>query len=211
MIDLARIVENQANLSSYNATKNEERAVLLEQLIEYTKPVNLYTDWHFLIATPFRYNPPYKNARFRPRFAKRNVFYASSCDETACYEYGYHFMKERQHLSVEPECAVRTLFYVTANDQQAVHLQTYTHYQKIMDKHDYSASHQFIADHAEAHFIIYPSCRDPEHRDNAAILEIGYLDKKPKWETSLKLFYDYQKKQLTWLDKRLSILWDEVK
>jgi hypothetical protein len=39
------------------------------------------------------------------------------------------------------------------------------------------ASHQFIASNPQATFIYYPSSRDPEGRDNVAILNVALLVK----------------------------------
>lgn len=211
MIELIRIIEDQINMSSYRATLNEERAVQLEFLVELTKAKNPYADWHYLIATPFRYHPPFKNARFRPPFASNNIFYAALAEQTAFYEYSFHFMQERLHLKISPEIGQRTLFSVNANPETAIRLHTHPECHKIMDKHDYRFSHAFIEKHTDATFIIYPSCRDPENRDNAAVLDINHLDKKPKYEHSIKFFYDNEKKLLTWIDKNLQVKWDEVK
>lgn len=210
MIELIRIIEDQINMSSYRATLNEERAVQLELLVELTKSKNIYSDWHYLIATPFRYQPPFKNARFRPPFATRNVFYGALAEETAFYEYSFHFMRERLHLKISPEIGQRTMFSVNANNENAIRLHSHPECSKIMSKNDYQFSHEFIKKNAHTSFIIYPSCRDPACRDNAAVFDINYLEKKPKQEHSVKFFYDNQKKLLTWIDKNIQVKWEEV-
>lgn len=209
MIELVRIVEDQATLSSYRATQNEERALQLELLIESTKQKNLYSDWHPLIATPFRYKPPHTQARFRPLYGK-NVFYGSLIEETALYEHAFHFMKERMHLGLETETGSRTIFFVEANDSRSIHVKSSQNYATIMDKNNYTESHQFISLNPHITFIFYPSCRDPKQRDNAAVLSIDHLGKNPKWESSIKFFYDNTKKQITWLDYSLHIQWTQV-
>lgn len=206
MIDLVRIVENQASLSSYRATQNEDRAVQLELLIESTKPSNRFTEWHPLIATPFRYSPPHPTARFRPRYG-RNIFYGSLKEETALYEHAFHFMRQRRHLNVATETGIRTLFFVDANEESALIIKNND---QIIDKNDYTASHEFMEKNPQATCILYPSCRDPDRRNNAAILDIQRLEKQPKWETAIKFFYDNDLQQLTWIDYRLHILWGEV-
>lgn len=210
MIDLIRIVENQAALSSYRATQNEERAVQLELLIETTKPKNFFAEWHPLIATPFRYDPPHPNARFRPPYG-RNVFYGSLNDETALYEHAFHFMRERLHLKLKSDTGIRTLFKVDADETNSIHLRTVANFQTIMDKNNYSASHQFIMQHPHASFILYPSCRDPQQRDNAAIFDIQHLGQNPKEEKSIKFFYDHTLQRITWIDYAFHIDWREVK
>jgi hypothetical protein len=208
LIEVNRIVEHQASLSSYRATQDEERAIQLELLIEYTKPKIPSTDWHYLISTPFRYSPPHPNARFRPPFTRRNVFFGALHTDTAFYEFAYHFMKQRIHLKAESETGQRTLFSVEANDTTAVRIHEHDSYQKIIDRNNYSASHEFIEQNPHVTFILYPSCRDPELRDNAAIFDIKHLEKNPKWESSLKFFYVFKKQELIWIDKKLHIQWD---
>lgn len=209
MIDIVRVVEYQASLSSYRATQNEERAEQLELLIELSKPKNLYSNWHPLIATPFRYSPPHPMARFRPPFGK-NVFYGSLVEETALYEHAFHFIQQRKHLSIKFQTGIRTLFLVGANDKQAIQINNNPNIIAIMDKHDYSASHQFIINNPQASFILYPSCRDPKTRANAAVLDINHLEKNPKSEITIKFFYNNKIKQLTWIDYRLAIQWVQV-
>jgi hypothetical protein len=206
LIELVRIVENQSSLSSYRATQNEERAIQLELLIEQTKPTNQQQTWHPLITTPFRYNPPHQHARFRPAYGK-NVFYGALLEETALYEHAFHFMQQRMHLKLKTDAGVRTIFFVAANDTDSVQIKNHPDCSQIMNKNDYSASHQFITANPKITFIYYPSCRDPHHRDNAAILDINCLAKNPKWESTIKYFYDNQTQQISWLDYHLHIQW----
>lgn len=208
-MELVRIVEHQASLSSYRATQNEERAVQLELLIEITKQKNNFADWHPLIATPFRYNPPHPQARFRPPYGK-NVFYSSLLEETALYEHAFHFMRERMHLNLKSETGVRTIFFADANDKNIYDVKTSSHFSAIIAKNNYVASHEFIKNNPDAAFILYPSCRDPHKRDNAAILDIQLLSKNPKRESAIKFFYDNELQQITWLDYQLKIQWKEV-
>jgi hypothetical protein len=204
-----RIIENQSALSSYRATQNEERAIQLELLIENTKPATKIQTWHPLIATPFRYHPPHKQARFRPPYG-RNVFYGALVEETALYEHAFHFMKQRRHLKIKSDTGVRTIFFVNANDTDSVFIKNHPNYMRMMDKNDYSASQEFVTAHPEMTFIIYPSCRDLQQRDNAAILDINKLDRNPKWESTIKFFYDNETHQISWLDYHLHIQWKAV-
>ncbi len=209
MIEVIRIVEDQTKLYSYHATQNEERAEQLEFIMEATKPSNLYPEWHPLISTPFRYNPPHLDARFRPRFGK-NVFYSTLVEETALYEHAFHFMRQRMHLNITPDTGSRTLFFVVADERNAVQLHHAHNLSSLIDKNDYTPSHQFVQSNPHATFILYPSCRDPKQRDNAAILDIHLLEKNPTWEAPIHYFYNNPKKQLTWIDYQLPITWAEV-
>jgi len=208
-MEVFRIVEHQASLSSYRATQNEDRAVQLELLIESTKPKNHYLDWHPLISTPFRYSPPLPAARFRPPYGK-NVFYSSFIEETALFEHAFHFMRERRHLNMGTETGVRTIFTANVEHQNSIHINSQQNSQDIMHKNDYSASHQFVIDHPETEMIIYPSCRDPKQRENAAILDIQCIGKNPAWEAAIKFFYDNPGQQITWLDYQLPITWNQI-
>jgi hypothetical protein len=207
--ELFRIVEDQAKLSSYRATQNEDEAVQLELAIELTKPKNYYHEWHDLIATPFRYSPPHKIGRFRAAFSK-NVFYGSLSILTSYYEYAYHFIFERRHLKISPETGKRTLFSVHANPAGALHIHDHEHLDKLIHKSDYSYSHQFIETNPDTRFIIYPSCRDPNKGNNAAVLDINLLDKQIHHEASIKYFYDNEKQEIFWMDAGLHIGWREV-
>lgn len=209
MIELVRVIEHQATLSSYRATQDEERAVQLELIIEMTKPKNTYQAWHQLIATSFRYSPPHREARFRPPYGK-NVFYGALLEETALYEHSFHFMKQRLHLKMKTETGSRKIYYVEADDTHSIRIQDYPNHLQIMNKSDYSASHQFITANDAITFIVYPSCRDPKQRDNAAVLDINQLAKNPKWESTITFFYDNQSQQITWLDYGLHMTWSEV-
>lgn len=208
MIELIRIVQYQS-LSSYHATQNEQRAKQLELLIEMTKPTDLYSEWHPLITSPFRYNPPHPQARFRPPYGK-NVFYGSFIEETALYENAFHFIRERKHLNIKTDIGVRTIFSITGNENESIDIKKDPNCSVIMDKNDYSISHQYVISNPNTTLIIYPSCRDPQKRNNAAVLDINRLKKHPKWESSIKFFYDNEKQEISWLDYGLHIKWDEV-
>ncbi len=218
MIDVHRVVEDQARLTSYRATQNNEKAIQLEILIDLTKPALKETEWHDLISTPFRYILPvlpHYSARFRLPYFYKNVFYAASCLQTATYEYSYHFMRQRLHLQqrrkrIRNETGTRTGFSVEVNDSSVLRLHDYPNLQKLLHRSDYSASHIFIKEHPDSNFIVYPSVRDPEHRDNMAILEMKLLGKTIKVERQLSYFYDYKKKLITWIDLKLAVLWEQV-
>lgn len=209
MIEIVRI-ENPENLSSYRATKNEEHAIQLELMIEFTKAKKNLVEWHPLISTPFRYNPPHTKARFRLPYG-RNVFYGSLLEETALYECAFYLMKERMHLTeMDVDIGTRTIFFVDANNDNSVDIRNDKNYLAIMNKKDYSFSHQFISANPKVTFLRYPSCRDPQQRDNVAILDIKHFDKNPKWQESIKFFYDNEKKLLSWIDYQLHIDWAKV-
>jgi RES domain len=218
MIEVHRIVEDQAKLTSYRATQDTEKAVQLELLIDMTKPPMQASGWHDLVATPFRYDLPVMpsfQARFRPPYFPKNVFYAAGVLETALYEYSYHMMRQRVHLQVgrrrvKNETGTRTGFSVDANDSSALRIHSLPNASAILDRSDYSASHAFIRSNLQATFIVYPSVRDPQHRDNMALMEISHLSHQIKEEKQLNFFYDYKKKVVNWIDLGIEIAWEQV-
>ena len=119
-------------------------------------------------------------------------------------------MKQRIHLNLNTETGIRTIFFVDSNNNQAIDIRENTNISTIINKKDYVASHQYMISNPDISFIIYPSCRDPKQRDNAAILNILHLEKNPKWESAIKFFYDNTQKKITWLDYQLHIQWAEV-
>lgn len=216
-----RVVENQANLVSYQATQDEEKAIQLEILIDLTKPKldPGQTHWDELILTPFRYDLPVLTqyqARFRPPFHMKNVFYSSEDLDTALYEYSFHFMRQRVHLQLgrkkkKNETGIRTGFSVDTDDTNSFDLKSDPHFEKIMNKNSYADSHEFIRQHPEIDYLIYPSARDPQKKNNIAIMEIKRISKKISYERALNYFYDYKKKEIIWLLRPdLSIGWFQV-
>ena len=213
-----RVVEDQARVSSFQATQDVEKAIQLEILIDFTKPPIREADWDDLVSTPFRYDlpvlPTYQ-ARFRPPYHSKNVFYGSEALATALFEYSYHLMRQRIHLQsgkrrVKNETGVRTGFEVESDDSHAVRIHKHPDVSKIMDKSDYSASHEFIRSSPDTTYLIYPSVRDPKKRDNMAIMDIKLLAEKPLGERQLNFFYDYRKKAVFWIELGLFILWKQV-
>jgi hypothetical protein len=219
VIEVHRVVEDQARLTSYRATQDAEKAIQLEILIDLTKPPMRQPEWHDLIATPFRYDLPVLprfQARFRPPYFLKNVFYASAFLDTALYEHSFHMMRQRIHLQVgkrriKNETGIRTGFSVDADNSSAVRLHKLPEASKILDKTDYSASHAYVHANPQEDFIVYPSVRDPQHRDNMAIMRIDRLSQQLKTECQLNFFYDYRKKLVTWIDLQLAISWDQVR
>lgn len=218
MIEVHRVVEDQAKLTSYRATQDKEKAIQLEMLIDLTKPPVRQTDWHDLVATPFRYDLPVMlrfQARFRPPYFSKNVFYAAGVLETALYEYSYHMMRQRVHLQVakrrvKNEVGTRTGFSVDADDSTAVRIHELPNAAAILSKSDYSVSHAYVQANPQSNFIVYPSVRDPQHRDHMAIMEISHLSRQLNGERQLNFFYDYRKKIVTWIDLGLSVGWSQV-
>lgn len=205
-----RIVEHQSKTYEYNATTTPERAQILASLINKTKPDPYFTEWHDLVATPFRYPlpvlPPYQ-ARFRPPNSMTNVFYASEQIETSQHEYAFHFLRFRLGLKKTKKTGQRTLFSVKVIAENMDDITEHADIKKIMDPIQYAASHEFIAQHPKIQVIRYPSCRDPERRHNVAVREISALEKKLQSEETISFSYDRRNHEILWIESGVRIAW----
>lgn len=218
MIEVFRVVEDQAHVYGFKATGDQEEAVQLETLIDLTKPKLEFSEWDVLIATQFRYALPVGvdyAARFRPPYFSKNVFYSSEFLETALYEYGYHLMRQRVHLfqkkkKKETETGSRTGFSVHLDHSGYADVGQQSNSTAILSKNDYSASHDFIKANKDIEVVKYSSVRDPSARPNYAVFTIQRLEKEINRHESLEFFYDYKKKELYWINQELKIAWATV-
>lgn len=187
-----RIVELQAKTVIREITDDQSEYEFLENLIEDEKPeFPEFKGYHYLIVTPFRYPlpvPPQFAARFRPPHFHRNCLYACFHLETTIYEYVFHWMSERRHIeNLEQETNQRTHFTVAYSDGNAKDVSHKRDVKKIMDRHSYQASHDFILKHPNVSSVHYPSSRDPLQRQCVAVFDIKTLGKNPKNEHALQL------------------------
>jgi hypothetical protein len=216
---LHRIVEDQASHTpTRTITDTQDEYNFIENLVEETKPPIPATNHHYLIRTQFRYPlpvlPKYQ-ARFRPPFFPKNVFYGAFQRETSFYEAAYHWLRERVHvkdLSMTPE--PRTHFTVDFDDSTATDLCNHPNITRIMDRNDYSASHDFIAKNVDVSSIIYPSCRDPRNGNCAAVFDLLALGERPLSTEPLLLIYDCVNKSCSMIgpevDPKIVIAWSLV-
>ncbi|WP_141732474.1 RES family NAD+ phosphorylase [Oligoflexus tunisiensis] len=161
---------------------------LLEEFVEETKANRSVvaaaqrSGYHFLIYTPFRYDPPVPPeyaARFRPPYYTKNVFYGARSLDVSIHEASFYFMRERRHLptpsgSGEP----RTTFTVGVDDAQAVDITKHPDIEKIMDRTDHAASHAYILQNP-CDTLVYPSARFVGG-ECVAVFEIKCLEKAPR-------------------------------
>jgi hypothetical protein len=205
-------VEKQSVIYEYNATSTNDRAEILQELINRTKPEPYYSEWHDLIATQFRYPLPVGlkyQARFRPPHSMANVLYASELKTTAQYEHSYHFLKFRLGLKKTKRTGQRTLFSIKV--LQGIYIDDLSNHPDLAaltDPNDYTASHRYVQENPSSQVIRYPSCRDPERRCNIAVRDISALDKQAHSEQILSFSYDRKKHAVTWLDTGLQIPWN---
>ena len=188
-----RIVELQAENVIFNIASSERNADFIEELVEDTKPDLNFEDYHFLIATAFRYPPPVPPeyaARFKPAFYPRNCLYASLEVRTSVYEFFYHWLLTWSHIKgLDTKVESRTHFQFEFNDKSLVDIRNHKDIDKLMDRHNYEPSQDFVRTLDKFDSILYPSCRDPEEGDNVATFNIKTLGKKILSEQTLQFHY----------------------
>ena len=92
------------------------------------------------------------------------------------------------------EAQRRTYFEVKYNDPNCTDIRSHRNIKKIMDRNNYSASHDFVLKNPDVSSICYPSCRDPQRGDCFAIFDIRTLDPQVIRTKSLNLIYNGSKK-----------------
>ncbi|MEA1649461.1 RES family NAD+ phosphorylase [Nitrospirillum sp. BR 11164] len=197
--DLWRLVENQARASTIRLVGTLADQVLLEDMLEETKPPMPpeCDGLHFLLATPFRYSPYPHGSRFRRMHQAEGVYYAAERPETAAAEAAHYALlfflespgtqlpaRPMERTGIEVPCAVERAIDLTApplDRDQAL----------WTDKANYAAC-QDLADatrQAGAQLIRYQSVRDPLAGANVALLTPrGFGAKRPKRLSSWHLF-----------------------
>lgn len=216
---LNRLVELQAHSVIRKLTDDQAEYEFLEGLVESQKPPLPSTGHHYLIQTPFRYplpvSPEYAG-RFKPPHHSRNCFFGAGAFVTGAYEYAYHWLAQRVHvtrLSHEPQ--PRTHFQVEFRDERCFDLRDHPDVSAIMNRRAYDASHRFVAAYPELDSILYPSCRDPNRGDCVVTFEINCLGKDPREERTLHFIYQAAEKKCRLEDPlnakpTLEIAWHEV-
>lgn len=220
MILLHRIVELQAKTITRKTTDTQAKYDYIENLVESLKPPLPQTTHHYLISTPFRYPlpvPPLYQARWRPPYYHRNSFYGTMVYPTCVYETGYHFLRQRIHLKgLSQGVETRTHFRVNFHDLKAVDISKRKDLSLLMNRQDYSYSHNFILKHPSISSIVYPSCRNPEGQKCVCTFSLASLGKKPRDEGTLHFIYDEEQKKCVVEDPlnrfpRMEVEWEEVK
>jgi hypothetical protein len=173
---LWRAVEAQHIASTLRLVANAGEQILLERLLEQTKPPvpGDADDLHYLLATPFRYSSPI-GSRFRAP-ADSGIWYGAEAQRTACAELGFwrwRFLMDSDSLqSIGP--SPQTVFRA-AIDGRLVDLTEspfkrsraeWTHSREYGSTQDFAR----VAREAAIDAIRYESVRDPEHAAAVAVL-----------------------------------------
>jgi hypothetical protein len=184
-----RVVEAQHHVSTLKLTDTNAEQALLENLIESTKPPVPPECEHldYLLATPFRYYPPYPaGSRFRRAGATPGVFYASEHVDTAIAETAFWrllFYAESPSTPWPANAGEYTAFSCDYATGRSIDLTRPPFDKKSRLWSDpTNLSHcQDLADMARAEaidIIKYMSVRDPRHRTNVALLSCRAFTKR---------------------------------
>lgn len=184
-----RIVEAQHRVSTMKLVESIEEQVLLEEIIENTKPPipEECRGLHYLLSTPFRY-PPHQGSRFRRPGSVEGVFYAASDAQTAVAEAAFYrllFFAESPGLPFPKNPAEYTAYCVRLSSSAVIDLQKppYDAAAEIwMHPEDYAPCQAFAASARTkgAEIICYASVRDAAHRSCYAVLTCkAFAAKKP--------------------------------
>lgn len=179
-----RVVEAQHHVSTLKLVDSLDEQLLLEALIEGTKPMvpPECRHLHYLLFTPFRYGAVYpKGSRFRRAGLTEGVFYGAEAIETAIAEITFHrllFFAESPRTPWPQNPAEYTAFAADYRTRKAIDLtrgRFKAHGAAWSDPEDYSPC-QALAETARIaaiEIIRYPSVRDPNRRMNLALLTCG--------------------------------------
>lgn len=171
-----RVVEAQHLLSTRKLVDSAEEQMLLEDLIEQSKPpIRAPRRMHYLLGTPFRYPPLRYGSRFGSRF-DRGIWYGSESLRTAFAEVAYYRLLFLEGTSADlgTIATQHTAFIVRARAARAVDLTVppfASHQNTIASRNDYSATQALGTAMREAgvEMIRYPSARDIDGGVNVAV------------------------------------------
>lgn len=184
-----RLVEAQHKVSTLKLVDTLDEQDVLERLIEGTKPPvpEACRDLHYLLSTPFRYDPPYPTgSRFRRAGRTPGVFYAAEAVTTAVAELAFYrllFFAESPDTPWPVNPAEYTAFSVAYATEYGLDLTA-----PPLDEDapawtnptEYSPC-QDVADAARAaglEVIRYASVRDPAHGASLALLTCAVFQGK---------------------------------
>jgi hypothetical protein len=175
------VVEAQHIISTAKLTDTAAEQMLLEQLIDATKPTIPPECSHlnFLLSTPFRYGAPYpRGSRFRKAGRTPGVFYSSDNAGTAIAELCFHrllFFAESPETKWPADAGEFTAFSVEYATPRSIDLTrppfddrtaTWMH----LTQYDSCQSLAELARAGNIEIIRYASVRDLRNRLNTALL-----------------------------------------
>lgn len=183
-----RVVEAQHQLSTRKLVDSAEEQMLLEDMLEESKPRDV-TDGrlHYLLSTPFRYPPLRHGSRFGTRY-ERGIWYGAERLATAFAEVGYYrfVFAEGTRASLGIIISQLTAFRIAARSTQGIDLTASpfdAHTAAISSPENYGASQVLGAAMREAgtELCRYVSARDPGAGANVAVFAPGAFGRaKPR-------------------------------
>lgn len=198
--DIWRMVETQAKAATMRLVDTSEEQIILENLIEDTKPSvpPECAGLDFLLYTPFRYTPYPIGSRFRRANQPEGAFYSSETTETLVAETAFHaalFYTESPGTKLPSNAVERTVFCVSVKTTECIDLTApplNSDSRIWTDLTDYGPCQGFadIARSAQIKAIRYRSVRDPNKGENVALLSCAAFAGKPSsqqtWHIMLK-------------------------
>ena len=126
---LYRVVESQEQVATTLITDSQEEQLLLEELLEDSKPVqeSSLAERHYLIKTPFRYPPLKYGSRFGTVWEPA-LFYGSQTVECALAEVAYYRFVFLSHTADSAKLtkhhiqSYHSSFYVNTQSDKAIQL-----------------------------------------------------------------------------------------
>jgi RES domain len=197
--DCWRVVESQSKGSTLKLTDTLPEQLVLENLIETTKPPipEQCAEMHYLLFTPFRYSPYPHNSRFRRSGFTSGVFYGAESSETAVAEKAFYrllFFSESPDTPWPANPIDYRAFAAEFNTGLAIDLTALPlnlHRAHWTNPTDYTACLE-LADAARSagiEAIRYESVRDPLSRTNLALLSPAVLIPAQRFAEETWLFH----------------------
>lgn len=194
-----RVVEAQHRIPTRRLTDSLEEQADLERMIERTKPKipSSCAHLHYLLFTPFRYEPYERGSRFRRARQREGCLYASEQVDTAIAETAFYrllFTIESPKAPLPPRPLEHTVFAVRCATMRAIDL-TASPFDRDTsrwtDRVDYAGC-QALADQARTagvELIRYRSVRDAMGRANVAVLSpAAFAETRPSAEETWSIF-----------------------
>jgi len=184
-----RIVENQNQTATRKLVDSLHEQQVLEELIENHKPKlpEICKDYHYLLATPFRYPPLQQGSRFGTRY-EPSIWYGSLAIETALAEKAYYRFLLLQDSEAEYRAAPikYSAFQIDIMTQRGTNLTypPFSHYTATISSHHcYIDSRKLGKDMREANVnvFLFESARCPDKGINVGLFSpCGFKTKTPK-------------------------------
>lgn len=136
-----RVVEDQEEIATLGLVDSIDEQILLEHILEGSKPSSIIKHKDYLINAPFRYAPLNHGSRFGGRY-ENSLFYGSLSSQTALAETAYYRFLFWSAMVEKPEGSLKTshtLFQVNYSTEQGIKLQSCAQWQKkLTHLSDYS-------------------------------------------------------------------------